>query len=179
MFSDHTPMRLVGCNGKQLREGSERRRALVLSFQLQPFTAEMAADLHIKTRLFSTRDGEPLNDVISTTLAISAPPQRVEIRLAPDQGNPSVELPAAMISPTLIVRKDKEGPVYSATLNIISDYPSGDNLLLLMQRVTEQFFITLHSEQGDMLGQGQTRLVEAEEENDEDEVVRGPLDTIT
>lgn len=171
MFGANTPMRLVGCNGKQVREKDERRRVLVLSWQLQPFTPEMATDLNIKGRLFSLSDGEPLKDVISSTLAIAAPPQRVEIKMAPDQPRPSVELYAAQLQPKITIRKDREGPVYSATIYIVSDYPSGDNLLLLMQRVTEQFFITLTPEQGDMLSGGATNaqptLVGERDEDDE------------
>lgn len=161
-------MRLTGCTGKQIREGNDRRRVLVLAFQLQPFTVEMAEDLNVKSRLFSVRTGEALPDVLSTSLAIQAPPQRVEIRLAPDQDRPSVELVAAVIKPVLTVRKDKEGPVYSATVTIVSDYPSGDNLLMLMQRVTEQFFVTLAPEQGDMLARNTTqRLVDTEDADDD------------
>lgn len=170
MFTAHTPMRLIGCNGKQIREKNERRRVLVLSFQIQPFTPDQAGDLNIKSRLFSVRDGEPLKDVLSTTLAIAAPLQRVAIRMAPDQDLPSVELFAAAIQPKLTVRKDREGPVYSATLYVVSDYPSGDNLLLLMQRVTEQFFVTLTPEQGDMLDGAEGRapaLVGNGEDDDE------------
>lgn len=166
MFSPHTPMRLIGCNGKQIREGNERRRALVLTFQLQPFSPDMAADLNVRNRLFSVNTGEPLPDVLGTKLAITVAPQRVEIRLAPDQGRPSVELIAVSVQPVLNVRKDKEGPVYSATLSLLCDYPSGDNLLLLMQKVTEQFFVTMTPEQGDMLarmGREAPRLVEDEE----------------
>lgn len=170
MFAQHTPMRLVGCNGKSIREKKgERRRVLVLSFQLQPFTVPMAEDLNIKGRLFSSIDGEPLKDIISSTLSIAAPPQRVEIRLAPDQGRPSVELFAALLQPKITIRKDREGPVYSATIYIVSDYPSGDNLLLLMQRVTEQFFVTLGTEQNNMLDDAsdqQPNLVEGEAEDE-------------
>lgn len=173
MFAPQTPMRLIGCNGKQLKEAkSERRRALVLSFQLQPFTPDHANDLNIKSRLFSTSDGEPLKDVISTTLAISAPPQHVRIFLATGNDAPiSVELYAALVQPKLTVRKDREGPIFSATLHIVSDYPSGDNLLLLMQRVTEQFFVTLETEQGDMLGDAsdqQPNLVGDDDNDDND-----------
>jgi hypothetical protein len=157
MFATNTPARLVGVAGQQVREKDERRRVIVLAFQLQPFTVAMADDLNIKGRLFSSLDGEPLKDVISTKLAIGVPKQRVEIRLAPDQEVPSVELYAAVIKPAITIRKDREGPVYSATFYVVSDYPSGDNLLLLMQRVTEQFFVTLTPEQGDMLDTAEGR----------------------
>lgn len=163
MFSPHTPMRLIGCNGKQIRERKDRRRALVLTFQLQPFSPAMAEDLNVRGRLFSVTSGEPLSDVLGTKLAIAVAPQRVEIRMAPDQPAASVDLPAVIVQPVLNVRKDKEGPVYSATLSMLCDYPAGDHLLLLMQRVTEQFFVTLTAEQGDMLanmGREAPRLVD-------------------
>lgn len=172
MFGPNTPMRLVGCAGKQLRAGSDKRRVLVLSWQLQPFTAEMANDLNIKARLFASRDGEPLPDVISTTLAIAVAPQRVQIRMAPDQTKPSVELVAATLQPALTIRRDREGPVFSATVVIVADYPSGDNLLLLMQRVTEQFFVTLEIEQGDMLERAaQQGLVDADSGDDHEDLI--------
>lgn len=170
MFAAHTPMRLVGVTGKQVKDGKkrERRRVCVLSFQLQPFTATHASDLSIKARLFAAGDGEPLKDVLSTTLAIATPPQRVNIRLAPDQDISSVELYATLVAPKIVVRRDREGPVYSATINIVSDYPSGDNLLLLMQRVTEQFFVTLETEQGTLLDTAEdTNLVDAEAEDED------------
>lgn len=163
MFAKNTPMRLVGCAGKQLKDGSERRRVLVLSFQLQPFTMEMAADLDIARHLFG-RSGEPLPDVINMTLAIVSPLLRVQIRSAPDLPQATITINDADLSPKLAVRKDKEGPVYSATLVLISDYPSGDDLLFLMQRVTEQFFVTLEPGQGDLLDR-EKREIDEEENN--------------
>jgi len=164
MFDVNTPMRLVGCAGKQVKDGGDKRRVLVLSFQLQPFTAEMAASLNIKSRLFSARTGEALPEVLSTKLAIDAPMQTVSIRTAPDTPRASVTIPEVEVAPAITVRKDREGPVYSATLVILADYPSGNDLLFLMQRVTEQFFVTFEAVQGNMLRQPPT---ETEDEDDD------------
>lgn len=164
MFAKNTPMRLIGCAGKQIKDGSDRRRVLVLSFQLQPFTIEMASDLDIARHLFG-RGGDPLPDVLATTLAIVTPVLKVSIRSAPDLPQATVIIDDAECSPKIVVRKDKEGPVYSATLVLIADYPKGDDLLFLMQRVTEQFFLTLEPGQGDLLERASREPDDEEDES--------------
>jgi hypothetical protein len=146
MFAPLTPMRLQGCNGKTKKDAEGNRlRVVVLTFMLQPFTAEMANDLNVKARLFGVTDGLPLNDIVSTALKVAVPQQRVELYEAPDMPKASVILPDVDVSPVINVRADKEGPVYAATFNVSFAYPSAKDLLWLFQRVTDQAFVTMTS----------------------------------
>lgn len=151
MFAEKTPMRLTGCNGKTTKNADgERQRIVVLTFQLQPFTAEMAGDLNVKARLFAVGDGNPLPDVASAALRIDAAPQRLRIFEVPDIEKPSAESIGVRVAPLVRVRSDKEGPVYSATVSLELAYPTADELLWLFHRVTDQVFVTLEAEQSQL-----------------------------
>jgi hypothetical protein len=144
MFSPLTPMRLHGCNGKTKKDAEGGSlRVVVLTFQLQPFTSEMANDLNVKGRLFSLSDGMPLPDILSTALKVAIPQQKVALYEAPDMPKPSVELAEVDVSPIITVRADKEGPVYSALFSASFAYPSAADLLWLFHRVTMQTFVTM------------------------------------
>ncbi len=129
----------------------EERRILVLEFLIQPFTAEMAEELGILGHLFARKGGQPLDDLASIQVAISVPLQQVEFRMAPDTPEASVILRAVDVEDTIRVRKDKEGPVYAATLVTSVRYPDPDALLFLLNGYRRQHFLTFTQEQGDML----------------------------
>lgn len=144
MFGPLTPLRLQGCAGKTKKDAEGNRlRVVVLTFQAQPFTSEMANDLNVKGRLFSLGDGQPLPDLVSVALKIAIPQQKVSLFEAPDMPKPSVVIDDADVSPIINVRADKEGPVYCATFNVSFVYPTAKDLLWLFQRVTDQVFVTL------------------------------------
>lgn len=134
----------------------EERRILVLEWLIQPFNAEMAMELGIMGQLFTRAGAAPIDDLLNITMAIKVPLQQVEFRMAPDQPDASVILRAVEIEPSLKVRRDKEGPVYAATLVMSVRYPAPDDLLFLMNGYRRQHFLTCTKEQGDMLEQAET-----------------------
>jgi hypothetical protein len=158
MFAAKTPMRLTSCSGKQKKNAEgDRVRLVVLTFQLQPFTSEMANDLNVKGRLFSLSDGNPLLDVMDAGLKIAVPRQRMTLYAAPDDEMPaSIELADVDIDPIIRVRLDREGPVYSGTFKVSFEYPSANNLLWLFHCVTEQVFATFEGAQASLLDAPET-----------------------
>ena len=157
MFRARTPLRLVGCNGKTVKDDDgNRHRAVVLTFQAQPFTDEMANDLNVKGRLFSIGDGQPLPDVAAVKLKIAVPQQRMSLFEAPDAELNASVIVDVDVAPFLNVRADKEGPVYSGLVSVQFAYPEPKQLLWLFHKVTEQVFATFEST-------GQQSLVDAED----------------
>lgn len=150
MFTAQTPMRLHGCNGKTAKDSDgNRKRVVLLTWMLQPFTPEMAADLNVKSHLFRA-DGSPKPEIQSAALNIKVPLQHMALSSAPDVA-PSVEVDAVDVSTTLKVSADREGPIYTAYFSCEFDYPQADHLLWLFHQVTEQLFATFTPAQGDML----------------------------
>lgn len=151
MFAAKTPLYLRDVTFKTKDVDGENKKVVVLTFMCQPFKPEMAAELDIKSRLFNASTGEPDPVMKSAECAISLPTQRVTFHAAPDSPNKRLEIEHARVSPTIKVRKDKEGPVYAATFSIDFDYPTPDGLLFLAHGINDQHFVTFETEQGDML----------------------------
>lgn len=151
MFSAQTPMRLHGCNGKTAKdEDGNRKRVVLLTFMLQPFTPDMAKDLGVKGRLFNINTGAPLDDIQSVQLKFNVPLQKMSLSPARDV-EPVVIINEVDIIPILKVSADREGPVYTAYFSAEFDFPSANDLLWLFHKVTEQVSATFEPAQGDML----------------------------
>lgn len=151
MFGMQTAMRLSDVTFKTERVDGETHKVVGLTLFIQPFTPDLANALNVKGRLFSLKDGEPLANMLGCDLAIDESLQRMTIRLAPDQSDASAEIPNVSIERKLSVRRDKEGPVYNATVRATFDYPSANDLLFLASRVNETDFFEFAAEQGDLL----------------------------
>lgn len=154
MFGERTALYLQAVYPGVEKDDQEERRILVLDWQIQPFKPEMAEELGVAGNLFARKDGEPLSDLINITLAISAPLQQIEMRMAPDAGDASCILRQVEIDPKLTVRRDKEGPVLCATLSMSVRYPAPDDMLFLMNSYRQQRWLTMTPEQGNMLTDG-------------------------
>lgn len=154
MFSAQTPMRLHGCNGKTKKDNEgNRKRVVLLTFMLQPFTPEMAAALNVKGRLFNVNTGQPLEDIQSISLKIAVPLQQMSLSPARDVAAEVVVAETEVIG-LLKVSADREGPIYTAYFSVEFDYPSANDLLWLFHKVTEQIVATFEPVQGDMLSDG-------------------------
>jgi hypothetical protein len=165
MFAARTGFYLRDVSSREEKEeDGTTRKCMVLSMQLQPFTADQANELNIKTRLFDSR-GEAHPDVLNATLSVDVHGlQSVTFFRAPDAEMPqSLTLRNVTVESKAKVRKDGETPQYSAGFILVTDgMPGKDALLYLFEGQSEQHFLTFENEQGDLL------------ENDEQAAERAP-----
>lgn len=151
MFNRDTAMYLQKVYPAVETVDQEERRIMVLEFMVQPFTIEMATELGIQRHLFAKGDSTPMDDVTNITVKIAMSLQQLEFRPAPDVEKASVILRAVEVEPSLKVRRDKEGPVFAATLICSVRYPAADELLYVLNGYRRQHYLTFSDEQGDML----------------------------
>lgn len=153
MFSPKTAMTLSDVHPKRDKKADgTSEKILVLRLTVEPFTAEMAADLNVKSRLFSSHSGDAHQDVLTANLAIAPGLQSVAFHRAPDPEMPvSVVLRAVKVEPTLVVRKDKETNLFNAALTLNCHMPDAKDVLAFIVGHAEQWFVTFEREQGDML----------------------------
>lgn len=160
MFKHRTAFYLRNISPREEKqEDGERRKCMVLDFQIEPFTPEQAAELNVKTRLFSS-DGEPHPNVISAALGINVGGnQQVTFFRAPDAEMPqSMILRNVKVENKLRVRKDGETPAFSAKVTLVTDgMPDPKDLLALIEGHASQFFLTFETEQGDLLDDAAAR----------------------
>lgn len=154
MFAPRTAMYLNNVSQKkETNSKGERQKLIVLTFTIQPFTPDQAADLNVKSRLFDASSGDPFDDVLGSKLAVSAGgKQKVLLYRAPEPEMPvSVELRYATFDGGISVRADKETPQYAATFSLVADKPSADDLLKIWDGCYEQWFATFELEQPSIL----------------------------
>jgi hypothetical protein len=150
MLKAHTAMYLEDVTFRTEPVGEETKKVVVCSFQIQPFTSELAESLGVRGELFSLSDGEPKKVIESVVLHVDEPVQRMAFSRAPDIA-PSLTILDVKVNPHLKVRRDKEGPVLSALLKVSFYYPTGPELLYVANGVNEQHFMTFEAQQGDLL----------------------------
>lgn len=168
MFEARTPLYLRDVTFK-IEEGKEEsRKVVVCSFMVQPFTAAMAENLGIKSRLFNASTGEPDPVVKALEAAIAVPEQRIEFAMAPDAGRDAVTLPNCRISKTIRIMRDKEGPVFRATFSASSAYPAAKDLLFLAHHINDQHYMTFTPDgQANLIGDDESAADEREAEEAE------------
>lgn len=168
MFLAKTAVYLTDVHPKKERlEDGDDRKVFVLKLSIQPFTGTMAEQMNVKSRLFDSK-GEPHANVLGASLGIKVNgPQTLSIyRALGDEMPVSITLRNVEVQPSIYVRHDKETPQYAATLTVLTDgMPDPKVTQELISLYTEQVFVTIESEQGDMLTaegeEGEPRLVGA------------------
>jgi hypothetical protein len=128
----------------------ETRKLLILEFEAQPFTREMADELGITFELFEGSTGNPNDLLVDAKLKINVPLQRMSFKMAPDATGGRVVIPDVSIKNTIKVRSDKEGPVLAARITATLRYPTADDLLYIMNGVCEQHWITFEEQQASL-----------------------------
>lgn len=153
MFPPKTAMTLTGVYPKRDKKADgTSEKLLILKVAVEPLTSEMAADLNLKTRLFSSGSGEAHSDVLSASLSIAPGLQSVAFYRAPDPEMPvSVVLRAVKVEPALVVRKDKETNLFNGTLTLNCHMPDARDVLAFFHGHAEQWFVTFEREQENML----------------------------
>lgn len=158
MFRRHTPAYFRTMTFKSERDNGESSKIIVCSFDVQPFTNEMANELDadIRAELFSLSTGEIKPKLKAVDFALDIPLCAVEFRMiGEDTMKPSLLLRNVKIEPILAVRRDKEAPVFNASFRLNAQYPSAKELLWLADNITNQLFLTFEREQTDALDDGE------------------------
>lgn len=169
------PMYLKSVTFKARKKADDKSKMVVASLMMQPFDRKLAEALApgVTSKLFA-RDGQPVEDVLEMQVGVHCELLLVEFRSAPDLKRPTIKLDTVELSRRLKVRRDKETPQYAATLQFMFDYPDADDLLMLVQNINSQFFISVE-EQAPQLREEDTHADarrRAVEEDDEENVVQ-------
>jgi hypothetical protein len=117
-------------------------RVCVLKTMIQPFTPELAQLLGVRGDLYT---GSSRNRHIKSAifdLGLGKLPFKVSLYAAPDLETPSLEMGTANLGPTLPVRVDTEGPIFSASLDLQFSYPDPKDLLMLVNSIGDQWWIS-------------------------------------
>ena len=130
------------------------RRAVVLKFEIEPFTKEHADDCNVKTRLFDSSTGEPHPNIIEGKVAIAVDAmQRVSFyRTSDDQIPIGLTLRNVAIDRGLKYRRSKSTPTLRAVLAVVTDgVPDADALRYLIDGQGLTHFLLFEDEQPDLL----------------------------
>lgn len=159
-FTSRIPARIEDLHFGVLKEDDAIIKRVVMTLLVQPFTGDRAEELGLKRHLFALNTGEPLENVISTKLRIAPSIQKMAISMAPDAPD-SVTIRDVSVDTAVSVRKDKEGPVYSATFKLSFDLPDAKTILWLAGEYTEMAYFVFEPD-------GQRTIDEAIEESEQE-----------
>lgn len=153
MELEKLPVYLSDLKIKAAKKG-EPAKILVASLVIQPFTVEISEslELDVKTKLF-TRDGNPAESVNDIGLSkLFKYYFAAQIFRTDQQVRASVKLDTVKLLPAVNVRRDKETPIYVATIKIQFDFPSEPkDLVWLCGAVNTSLWVTLVEEQGRLI----------------------------
>jgi hypothetical protein len=127
---------------RETGKDNKQVRVCVVQTMIQPFTLAIARKLGVAHELYT---GEQPNRHIKSVvldLGVGRLPFGIAFYAAPDMEEPSIEIDTANIGPTISVRTDKEGPIYSALLDLKFSYPDPGDLLLLVNSIGDQWWVS-------------------------------------
>lgn len=129
--------------GREPGKDNKQVRVCILRTMIQPFSLSVARVLGVKNELYAS-DGKRNPHVRMAVLSMGNGklPFIVELYAAPDLEEPTIEVENAIVGPEVRVRVDKEGPIFSANLEIKFSYPEADELLLLAHSIGDQWFVS-------------------------------------
>lgn len=95
----HLPVRIANVTHQQMEKDETEIPLTILSCEISPFPAGLAGELHdfVRGTLY-TRTGAEVNSLLAgCSFSLELRPQEVEMRLAHDQGKPTLVLPEAKV----------------------------------------------------------------------------------
>lgn len=142
------PMYLRDLRFKTEQDDGDEVRIVVAAFRLAPFTPELCDVIapRVKTRIFG-REGNPVDDILTLTAGVHSGDMLMELHSAPDTTRPVMRLQYVQMDPKLRIRRDRETPVFEATLLMSFAYPEAKHLLALAHALNTQMFVSLEDMQ--------------------------------
>ena len=127
----------------------ETRKVCVTTFVVA-IDPVMAARINVAlpSKLYDHGTGEPCDDVAKMFEKLDVEqigPHNLDLRMSPDQESPSVHVSDAKVRATggVKVRRDKEHPVFEATLVVDFPYPAAKDLMFIAKQHADTVYATL------------------------------------
>jgi len=152
MFHGKVAAYLSGISFKTDQKSEEKARLVVLNFNIQPFTKELAEEISpsIAKRIFKT-DGERFEDIKAMRFAAKHPQQRVRWFAAPGDMPITLELRHVDVGPGFSVRADKETPDYAGSFDLVFAHPTANELQTIVHALNNSVWLEFDNEQEGLL----------------------------
>jgi hypothetical protein len=153
MFSPNTPMVLTDVTFTTEVIDEETRRIVVCTFNIVPFTAAQAEDLHVRSVLFDATTGQPKEAIETIVVHVDLPLQLMSWAMAPDQTDKRIIINDAQLESKVRakVKRDRDPLMVDATFRISFHYPTAAELLYIANGVNDTHYMTFEPAQGDLL----------------------------
>ena len=124
---------------------------LEIELTVNPFTAELAKELddYVRRILFTSTDAEVTRKLRSASFDLTIQPQRVEVRMAPDQAEESFELQEVKIL-SVIARRGKKSSAWRLHVKLRCAPSSEHQLAQVIDCYTKMRYLTFEATQGDL-----------------------------
>ena len=156
MFAPNTPMVLTDVTFTTETIDEETRRIVVCTFNIVPFTAAQADDLHVRNVLFDSTTGQPKEAIATIVLYVDMPLQQMTFAMAPDQTDVRIVIQDVKIEPKVRakIKQDREPLMVDATVQVSFHYPTAAELMYIANGVNDTHYMTFEPVQRDLLDDG-------------------------
>lgn len=169
--TENVPCYIERMGHKNIKIGKDKFKGTELVLRVDPFSAELAAELEdVKSRLYRRNDAEADPHIDSVSFTFRPKPQLIEIRPAEDVVKASVKILEAKVG-KFRARKPSDGTQWVLKFNVTFAEVSGNDLLYLKEALFEQRFFTFADAQGGLFEEAEKE--ERRESKDAKPVKRG------
>ena len=149
--SEVVGVRIGGIAPQQMEHDDAEVALVVLSCEVSPLTARRAAEVHdiVKRTLFTKADAEENPLVTSVGFNLSILPQIVEVRMAPDQAEPSFVIDEAKIS-DIKASRSKKHTAWTLHFKITCSPQSDHQLAQIFATYTKMQYLTFSQAEPDL-----------------------------
>jgi hypothetical protein len=150
-FPANTPLTLAAVTFTTEELEEERKRVMVMTWTIGPFTPALAEALNVRSLIYS--GGQVKDAIESMVIATAVPLQRLTFAMAPDQVERRIVLRDVVVLERLRVKvnHDRDPVEVVATLKTSAPFPDAETLMYLANGVTDTHYLTFEAEQGDLL----------------------------
>ena len=148
----HIPMRFESITPHSPLKKDEKEIPLMeVTCELNPLTPALAGEIHdfVKRTLFTSTVAEANRMLKGASFELSVVSQKITVRMAPDQGKPSFEVPEAKITAVKAKRSAKSS-AWTLVVTFLWSPPSDKVLGALMDCYLKQRYLTWENAGADL-----------------------------
>jgi len=136
-------VRIAHITHQQMEQDDTEVPLTVLTCEVSPFTAALAADLHdfVKRTLFTAKDVEVNGLLASASFNLAVRPQAVDVRMAPDQTAESFTVQEAKLS-GIRAKRSKKSSAWTLEFTLSCSPESSDQLGQLVDCYLKMRYLT-------------------------------------
>jgi len=156
--AENVPMRIAAVAHRQMERDEKEIGLVELKLEINPFTPKLASDMHddVRRMLFTANEAEVRSLLGGASYYLPIGPQEVIMRMAPDQGKPTLSIDEAKIG-QLHMRRSKKATTWRCVFTLTFHPQSKDQLAQAVDAYLKTRYVTMADAQPDLFAEAEKR----------------------